>query len=337
MVVVTPWDPSTCQLLADAIEADPEGISSPIRWVRLAPWDDPAHLLDRNVGVDLLLGWPEATLELLERRGLLAPGGADPNTSAGWVLVSGPADVEGTPPADPPTSIADPRIVPGSRMVVSRIFHEGDWAVGYARLLRMGRGSSDFASGIPVEQWGAIPFGSGHPEAARLLVIIASGAGLDGPSASPESPIEPGLIVVQAELIGATVIDSAKELRDAWQAIEQSTDADSMRSELVEPPPWPPASIQDLRADPSRRSLLGTLAEALVKDRSAREWLISSWESPARPIDRATLIELATVAEGRLIEEPQFLPWLRAEWTAWARQRFDRIGRTGATEGGGPR
>jgi hypothetical protein len=169
------------------------------------------------------------------------------------------------------------------------------------------------------------------------LAIVADRPGDGGPSSPPGSPIEPGLIVVQAELIGATVIDSAKELRDAWQAIGRSPEADSMRDELVEPPPWPPASIQELRADPSRRALLETLAGALVEDQSARDWLVSSWDRPARPIDRATLIELATVAEGRLIEEPQVLPWLRAEWTAWARQRFDRIARLASAGEGEPR
>jgi hypothetical protein len=37
------------------------------------------------------------------------------------------------------------------------------------------------------------------------------------------------------------------------------------------------------------------------------------------------LDELATAASGKLTSEPRFREWLRAEWTAWARQRYRRV------------
>jgi hypothetical protein len=96
---------------------------------------------------------------------------------------------------------------------------------------------------------------------------------------------------------------------------------------MTEPPPWPPASIARILSRPGEQAMtmVETLAAQLASDRPARAWLISSWLSPTRPIDRQFLDELTHVADGRLFSESTFREWLRAEWTAWARQRYRRV------------
>ena len=84
------------------------------------------------------------------------------------------------------------------------------------------------------------------------------------------------------------------------------------------------------REDPDREgepamAMVETLAGQLATDPAARSWLIRSWLSPPRRIDRDVLDELARAADGRLVREPRFRDWLRAEWTAWARQRYRRV------------
>ncbi|QDV36545.1 hypothetical protein [Tautonia plasticadhaerens] len=332
LVVATTWDRPTCRAVRSRLLAEGEAFSSPVRWLRLDPWDDPGRVIGPGSGVDVLLGWHGPTLRSLDRRGLLA----DPGD--GWVWAP---RVEGDGDAGPgedrpgiPFASADPRIDPGAGWSASEVLGRGDWARGYALLLGRGAARPDPQPGIEAGGWAALPAGSDHPDAPRFLAAVAALAGGPGPGPSPVEAIEPGLVVLQAELIGATVIDAAPELRDAWDAVGRSPDPGALRAELVEPPPWPPASIQALRSDPTRRSLLGTLAGALVDDEEARGWLLDSWGRPARPIDRATLIELARVADGRMLDEAQFLPWLRAEWTAWARQRYARVVRPGPSGGG---
>ena len=96
---------------------------------------------------------------------------------------------------------------------------------------------------------------------------------------------------------------------------------------MTEPPPWPPASIAkilDRQGEPAM-TMVETLARQLATDASVRAWLVRSWLSPPRPIDQHVLEELTRTADGRLIHEPRFREWLRAEWTAWARQRYRRV------------
>jgi hypothetical protein len=99
---------------------------------------------------------------------------------------------------------------------------------------------------------------------------------------------------------------------------------------MNEPPPWPPASIGKIldRHDEQAMAMVETLAGQLATDSTVRSWLIRSWLSPPRLIDRRVLDEVARAADGRLIREPRFREWLRAEWTAWARQRYRRVARS---------
>jgi hypothetical protein len=42
------------------------------------------------------------------------------------------------------------------------------------------------------------------------------------------------------------------------------------------------------------------------------------------------LAEIARACDGRIADEPRLRAWLRAEWTAWARQRYRRVARLAA-------
>jgi hypothetical protein len=74
-------------------------------------------------------------------------------------------------------------------------------------------------------------------------------------------------------------------------------------------------------------TMVETLAGQVAPEPSARTWLVTTWLSPARLIDRQILGELTHADDGRLIRDPRFREWLRAEWTAWARQRYRRVSR----------
>ena len=79
-------------------------------------------------------------------------------------------------------------------------------------------------------------------------------------------------------------------------------------------------------------ALIETLAGELSPRPAVRGWLIRSWLSPPRLVDETLLAELAHAAEGRLIHEPRFRSWLRAEWTASARQRYRRVAKLAARD-----
>jgi hypothetical protein len=97
---------------------------------------------------------------------------------------------------------------------------------------------------------------------------------------------------------------------------------------MTEPPPWPPASVQKmLQREDEGAALLETLSREVAPAADLRAWLVRSWLAPPRQVDGRLLLELARAEEGRLAREPRFRAWLRAEWTAWARQRYRRVAR----------
>ncbi len=132
-----------------------------------------------------------------------------------------------------------------------------------------------------------------------------------------------------AELLGATLVDAQDELRDAWTALRRTGSPARELRWMTEPPPWPPASVAKILGgrDEPAMAMVETLAGQVAPDARARAWLVRSWLSPARTIDGKLLDELTRAADGRLFHERRFREWLRAEWTAWARQRYRRVSR----------
>jgi len=195
--------------------------------------------------------------------------------------------------------------------------------------------------------------GEGLPEAAippRLVegaAIVAGGANqrlaseflrflaetrADRPAvetSSSRSQADPEIEELVADLVGATLVDAQDELWAASAALHRASDPEPALKWMTEPPPWPPASIATLlaRGDSDALNLVEALACEIAPDAAVRAELIRSWLAPARVIDRGTLAELVSLADGRLRTEPRFRAWLRAEWTVWARQRFRRVER----------
>jgi len=185
------------------------------------------------------------------------------------------------------------------------------------------------------------------PRLVEGAAIVADGANLSlareflrflaetqiGPSAAetgstrlqPDVPLEE----LAAELLGATLVDAQDELWAACAAVDRAVEPAPALKWMTEPPPWPPASIARLlaRGDSDALTLVETLAREITPDAAVRAELIRSWLAPGRVIDRGVLSDVAHLADGRLAIEPRFRAWLRAEWTAWARQRFRRVER----------
>jgi len=182
-----------------------------------------------------------------------------------------------------------------------------------------------------VEGAAIVAGGSNQALAGEFLRFLAE-ASADLPGAdtrSVGSQADPQLEELVADLVGATLVDAQDELWAAWAVLDRRGDPEPALKWMTEPPPWPPASIARLlaRGGSDALSLVETLAREITPDASVRAELIRSWLAPPRVIDRGALAELIHLAEGRLVAEPRFRAWLKAEWTVWARQRFRRVER----------
>jgi hypothetical protein len=120
-------------------------------------------------------------------------------------------------------------------------------------------------------------------------------------------------------------VDAQDELWTAWSSLDRAGRPSTTEAWLTEAPPWPPASVEAFRSHRETEPLMATLAAEVAPDADLRAWLLQSWQQSPRPIDGERLRELARAVNGRLAREPRFRAWLRAEWTAWARQRYRHV------------
>ncbi len=115
-----------------------------------------------------------------------------------------------------------------------------------------------------------------------------------------------------ADLLGATLVDAQDELRVAWTRLETSGHPARAERWMVEPPPWPPASVALLTArGPEGLALLETLLAQVAPDIESRDWLRRSWLDRSRHVEGKLLDDLAGAAGGRLAGSPTFRAWLR--------------------------
>jgi hypothetical protein len=131
--------------------------------------------------------------------------------------------------------------------------------------------------------------------------------------------------VAQPELRAA-----AAAVRRHWKSRPEA--AARARGFMVEPPPWPPASVQALRERPSGPALVDALAAELAVDAGPARPLLEAWSEPPRAMGASELWAIAACDGGRIARGAVFRAWLTAEWTAWARQRFRRVARLAAGE-----
>jgi ABC-type Fe3+ transport system substrate-binding protein len=387
LVIATPWAESEQR----AIEAQfhhwsgalaGEAIS--ITWIRLDPGEELERVVERDPRIDVLLGGAASGF-----RGLAATGRLDPiermglplwfvvrRSPIGWAVNTAALAARGV---ELPTSrfelsdsdlrgqvaFDDPRSDPVCLALAQRWLESGDWARGYAELVRtagnarpIGRGggsarasvergeaavapavvaeSADAAAAVPaialvpvpdgpeLVEGAAIVRGTSHAEPAQAFLQFLA----DERSAVPvtENPAtnEGRVKSLLADLLGATLVDAQVELRSAWARLARQSGSNRAEAEawLTEAPPWPPASVELIRQTDEPGTLVETLAEQLVPDPAARAWLLDNWQHAPRSMDGALLVDLANALDGRLADEPRFRAWLRAEWTAWASQRY---------------
>jgi hypothetical protein len=318
----------------------------PIRldWLVLAPGDDVERLSRRRSPPDVLLGSRARSLAQLSREERLLPVRAP--DSARWCVTRRMAAS--------PTALGDPRVDTLALDWAMRQFEPGRWREGYARLLdvaghrpRIGWDTGAERGNRPAGSVSSFvdspsPSGAGilttarDPDLARefLRFLIETRQADLAPSPDVrDRAADPDFESLVADLLGATLVDAQDELWAAWAALERAGSPRAARKWLTEPPHWPPASIEKYlkREGEHAMSLLETLAGELSPRAAVRGWLIRSWLSPARVVDEALLAEMSHATEGRLIHEPRFRSWLRAEWTASARQRYRRVAKLAAT------
>jgi hypothetical protein len=328
-----------------ASEPAPHRASSSISWLVLASADDRQRLGRRPDPPAILLGGPARDFERLTHQEAFLP--VEDGGPARWCRIRAQPGLV--------TDFGDPRIDCES---LGWTLHELDpprWREGYAYLVELA-GNSPRIGGPPAEasiaarpqnvppfavadQGVGILSAAGDRPLARafLRFLIETGQAEPAPAPAPVATataggLPPEVESLVADLIGAAVVDAQDELWTAWRALDGAGPREPARKWLVEPPPWPPASIEKYlrREGENAMSLIETLAAELSPEPAARAWLIRSWLSPPRVVDLALLTEMAQAVDGTLGREPRFRSWLRAEWTASARQRYRRVGRLAA-------
>jgi hypothetical protein len=361
LVVATGWPAAERRRLEAEfdrwLERRPEpSARAPIRidWLVLAPGDDLEGLAVRRRPPDVLLGGPAWSYERMAIAQRLAPLPID--GSPGWAVagktVIRPVFIssergESAGAVGRRTAFDDPRNDPILLAWEQAELAQGDFREGYAHLVRTAgsasvvveRGGPDATAAVVAtdREVASIPWTEGvaivaagrHREQAASFLTFLSETGRGGPIPTRAEPATAADAEIAAELLGATLVDARDELRAAWDAVERAGSPPIQLRWMTEPPPWPPASIVKILGGQGEQAMamVETLAGQLAPEPSARAWLISSWLSPPRLIDGAVLGELAHAADGRLFREPRFREWLRAEWTAWARQRYRRVQR----------
>lgn len=336
-----------------------------LRFVTSAPGVEPPEMLERGWSTDVLLGGSAAGYERASDHDdllTIAPNERRPwrvvgRDSVGEVASTGRSDrnVPELPLLD------DPRRSAVSFASADAVLRSRGWGAGYRELMQSaGRpgplgvdqgdavakvvaGKTSSAAALssassnqlrftptdPTTLWFdgvAVSKHSPRASAARRFVesLVEQGIATEPPRIKDEP--ERGLI---ADLLGAVLVEAQPELAEAFHAVSAASQTDKSKATawLEEPPPWPPASIQKLKASADGPALVESLAEQAVPDLAARVWLVESWEQAPRTVDRELLHEIATAAGGKLAAEPRFRAWLASEWSAWARQRFRRIAR----------
>jgi hypothetical protein len=313
---------------------------------------------------DVLLGGPLVEYFILQRRGQFARTGDSGNACCMALHARSAVLSGGMPTAGETVALDDPRSDPATLAWCVERLRRGSWPAAYAGLVRLAghcvaplgwrsgtaqalleRGevrhairvvfepSGDPASGesaVAMAEGAAVLAGASHESlASEFLLFLAERRGAR--ALTQEDAPDPAVNDLLSDLLGSTLVDSQDELSAAWAALGGADAAapSPALAWMTEPPPWPPASVEKLlvRGGDQGLTLAHDLAGQLAPEPELRFWLIQSWLRPRRQIDLSLLGELGRAAGGRLVREPRFRSWLRSEWTAWARQRYRRVGR----------
>ncbi len=324
LTVATTWPADERAAWAERVQGSQ--LATPLRWLVLAPGDDLAHVATRTNPPDIILGAPASTCERLARNGLLEAN----SQGQAWSIAAQKSLIF--------DSTDDPRVHPRTLSALKSALDGPSWSKGYARLVAS-RDLDDSSMSDQLEGVAALRRARHAVTARALIDALATPTLMESKHGSTTTGATLDADALLADLLGATLVDARDERLSAWNALESANHPAKAEADLVEPPPWPPASVEKLLlTDPHAMPMLETLAAQLAPAADCRGWLLRSWLTPKRAIDGNVLTEIATAAHGRLVREPRFRAWLRSEWTAWARQRYRRVARvanaTGHAQGG---
>ena len=291
----------------------------PIVWVVLEPGERWESVVDRRGGVDLLLGGPATAYARLARAGRLVP--ADPARPIRWRLIRRPGVGEKS------STTGDPRVDPALLASLKARLQAGSWPEGYEAIIRASLEGRPLAGSA--ESWSeCLAVVEGGPNRARAAGLIdALEARGFVQLADSSSVIQANADELLVDLLGAALVDAEDELREADAALGRFGHPTQAEAAIGQRPPWPPASLARLQADPNGPAMVETLLEQIAPDPESRRWLETSWSGPKRTVDGTLLAEIAGAASGKLALEPRFRAWLRGEWTAWTRQLYRRVAR----------
>ena len=368
--IATTWPRSEQQRLEkDFLDRTSGPVPVRLVWIEVSQATRFEVLAARALPADFLLGGPVSEYVRLSLAGRLEtlPG----EDHQDWKMVRRQQVVltDGNLRETDPVALDDPRIDPPTLAWAAGQLNNGSWQDGYARLVLLfsraahrpgwqsgsalaavsrreaaqtlhvsplsgtaSNGDVD-SSAIAWNEGAAILRGNRHPAQARaFLRFLADQRGaVPGRQAAG---LEPELNELEADLLGATLVDAQEELRIAASALARIHDPAlaQARAWLTESPPWPPASVAklQLRGGDNALALVQELAGQIAPEAESRFWLVQSWLRPARPIDLALFTELCMSPAGAG-GEPRFRAWLREEWTAWARQRYRRLARVASS------
>jgi hypothetical protein len=362
LVIATPWNVIERAALEESFaKAHPQ--AKPIAWVSLLPADNVVKLVPR-LGVDLILGIPQTVCDQLADIQALKPVDSlsyrIARRSSLGVSTNSPSLESSSIHSRNlfgKVSIDDPR----HDEITMAWAHAKIQANAYGQLVRtaanvarFGRGgeslsevlrcdiSAAITSGIegPIDDhssfvklesvpaWRecvAVVNGSPHAkEASVFLEFLAEQGQADRPT--PEKEKRDNLALLR-DMLGNCLVDAQDELKDAVIALDRAGHPADLEAYLDDAPPWPPTSITKIRQRDDHEALLETLAHELTDSPESRFRLLESWDHAPKKLDLAQLQMLSTVSNGQLLKEPRFRMWIRAEWTAWARQHYRRIAR----------
>ena len=321
-----------------------------VQWLLLMAGDPIEPVAHRRSASDVLLGGRALALDRLSAEGRLLP--VDALDSARWCVCRQAAGDQ--------AGRGDPRTDSLALSWAENDLEPGRWREGYAaRLVDVaghsprigpragleptGRRNGDlvFSPGLPLAEGVAILAATRNPELARTFVrflLETRIAELHPSDRTPGFGSEPDFDSLVADLLGATLVDGQDELWAAWEALERTGSPGPALKWLTEPPPWPPASIEKYlkREGEHAMSLIETLVGELSPRPAVLRMAYPELAAPPRVVDDTLLAELTRAADGALIHEPRFRAWLRAEWTASARQRYRRVAKLATTSPAGP-
>jgi hypothetical protein len=328
LILATTW-PSTERTQIEAVYRERSGDRRPVVWVVLAPGERLDSVVDRRGGVDILLGGSFSTHERLVSTGrFVMPGPFPPGY---WRPVRRPKP-EGHSPGIR-THLGDPRLDPDSLAAAKSLLLTEGWPTGYEGLVRatatrppIGEQPADGSIPLVRSEAVALVQGGPNPDRAKEFIHALYMRGISPPESGAELD-DAAADELLADLLGSALVDSLDELREAQAALVRFGHPAHAEASIGERPPWPPASVAKMQADPSRQPMVETLLDEIVPDPASRAWLVESWSKPKRPIDGELLAQIARAADGKLAREPRFRAWLRGEWTAWTRQLYRRVAR----------